>query len=60
MTIAAMRGRVHRLADGTPALATIHPSFLLRIQSAIDKQREYARFVADLHQAAALLADAAA
>jgi DNA polymerase len=57
VTISAMRGRAHRLADGTAAFATVHPSFLLRIQSALDKQKEYARFVVDLRQAARLLAD---
>ena len=60
VTIAAMRGEAHRLADGTAAFATIHPSFLLRIRSAIDKHREYANFVSDLRQAARFLSDQAA
>jgi uracil-DNA glycosylase len=51
VTIAKMRGEVHRLADGTAALATIHPSYLLRIQEEADKQREYRNFVSDLRLA---------
>jgi uracil-DNA glycosylase family protein len=40
VTISKMRGRPHRLADGTTVFVTIHPSFLLRIQDEADKQRE--------------------
>ena len=32
VTITRMRGETHRLADGTPAFVTIHPSWLLRIE----------------------------
>jgi DNA polymerase len=60
VTIAAMRGKVHRLADGTAAVATIHPSLLLRIQEVADKQREFAQFVSDLRKVGQLLADEAA
>ena len=60
VTITSMRGKPHRLADGTMAFVTIHPSFLLRIQEEADKQREYRNFVADLRRAAKLLADEAA
>jgi uracil-DNA glycosylase family protein len=60
VTITSMRGKAHRLADGTMAFATIHPSFLLRIQEEEDKEREYRNFVADLRRAAKLLADQAA
>ncbi len=52
VAITAMRGQAHRLADGTPAFVTIHPSFLLRIQDRADKEREYRQFVADLKLAA--------
>jgi DNA polymerase len=55
-----MRGQIHRLADGTPAFVTIHPSWLLRIEDAADKAREYRGFVADLRQAAKALAERAA
>jgi uracil-DNA glycosylase len=51
VTIAKMRGEVHRLADGTAALVTIHPSYLLRIQDEADKAREYRHFVSDLRLA---------
>jgi uracil-DNA glycosylase len=51
VTIAKMRGEVHRLADGTAALVTIHPSYLLRIQDEADKAREYRKFVSDLRLA---------
>jgi DNA polymerase len=55
-----MRGRAHQLTDGTAAFVTIHPSFLLRIDDEADKAREYRHFVADLRQAAKVLADRAA
>jgi uracil-DNA glycosylase len=51
VTIAKMRGEVHRLADGTAVLVTIHPSYLLRIQDEADKQQEYRHFVSDLRLA---------
>jgi uracil-DNA glycosylase family protein len=60
VTITGMRGQVHRLADGTAAVVTIHPSWLLRIEDEADKQKEYRKFVADLRQAARLLAETAA
>jgi DNA polymerase len=47
LTITAMRGKIHALAE-TNALATIHPSWLLRIDDVRDKAAEYHRFVADL------------
>ena len=56
VTIARLRGQAHSLADGTPAFVTIHPSWLLRIDDAADKTREYRSFVADLRQAAKALA----
>jgi uracil-DNA glycosylase len=60
VTITKMRGQAHRLRDGTAAFVTIHPSFLLRIEDEADKAREYRHFVADLRQAAKVLADQAA
>jgi DNA polymerase len=56
VTITKLRGRMLELPDGTAALVTIHPSFLLRIRDAADKKREYAHFVADLRLAAKILA----
>jgi DNA polymerase len=39
------------LADGTAAIVTIHPSFLLRIRDEADKAREQRSFVSDLRRA---------
>jgi DNA polymerase len=41
------RGRWHRAADGTPVLATVHPSWVLR-QPASVGEAAYAGMVADL------------
>ena len=49
------RGRLFDLDDGTMALVTVHPSYLLRLPDADAKAREYQRFVDDLKIAAALL-----
>ena len=56
MTIGRMRGQDHRLADGTLAFVTIHPSYLLRIEDKADKTREFRAFVADLRRAAKMMA----
>ncbi len=53
VTVSRERGRVLRLADGTPGFLTIHPSFLLRIENEAAAEAERARFVADLRAAAA-------
>jgi uracil-DNA glycosylase family protein len=55
MPIGKSRGAPLRLADGTAAFVTIHPSALLRIKERADKEREYQNFVGDLRQVAALL-----
>jgi uracil-DNA glycosylase family protein len=60
VTIAKVRGRALRLADGTAGFVTIHPSWLLRIEDETDKEREYRNFVADLREAAKILAREAA
>ena len=49
------RGRLIDLDDGTKALVTVHPSYLLRLPDAEAKAREYQRFVDDFKIAAALL-----
>ena len=46
------RGRLIDLDDGTRALVTVHPSYLLRLPDADAKAREYQRFVDDLKIAA--------
>jgi uracil-DNA glycosylase len=55
MAIAKLRGHPVPLPDGTPLVATIHPSYLLRIQDDDDKAAEYGRFVSDLRLCAQLL-----
>lgn len=55
-TIAALRARPVELKDAAAwLLVTIHPSALLRIREAEERQRRYAEFVADLKQARTLL-----
>jgi DNA polymerase len=49
------RGRPIDLDDGTEALVTVHPSYLLRLPDAEAKAREYQRFVDDLKIAAEFL-----
>jgi uracil-DNA glycosylase len=49
------RGRPIDLDDGTKALVTVHPSYLLRLPDADAKAREYQRFVQDLKIAAGVL-----
>jgi DNA polymerase len=50
------RGRLIDLdGDGTQALVTVHPSYLLRLPDADAKAQEYQRFVEDLKIAADLL-----
>ena len=56
VTIAKVRGQTLRLADGTAAFVTIHPSWPLRMEDEADKEREYKNFVADLRPAAKVLA----
>jgi uracil-DNA glycosylase len=53
------RGRSIALDDGTLALVTVHPSYLLRLPDEDAKKREYARFVADLRTAVRLLKSSA-
>src|SRR5262252_6842329 len=55
VTIGKLRGQTLHLSDGTAAFVTIHPSWLLRIEDDVDKEREYANFVADLRPAASVL-----
>jgi len=49
------RGRLIDLEDGTRALVTVHPSYLLRLPDAEAKALEYQRFVEDLRIAAELM-----
>jgi DNA polymerase len=54
------RGRLIELEDGTRALVTVHPSYLLRLPDEDAKAREYERFVEDLKIAARVLGKAEA
>jgi DNA polymerase len=56
-TINKIRGRVMSLADGGHMLATIHPSYILRIEDDADKRRQYRQFVADLKVCKKFLAE---
>jgi len=59
LTINKTRGRVISLADGGHMLATIHPSYILRIEDDADKRTQYRQFVADLKVCRKFLAQAA-
>ncbi|WP_245431230.1 UdgX family uracil-DNA binding protein [Rhodoplanes roseus] len=59
VTIGRVRGELLTGRDGEPVVVTIHPSYLLRLREKADKEREYARFVADLKACAARLRQAA-
>jgi probable DNA metabolism protein len=54
VTIGRERGAPLDLPDGTPGLITVHPSFLLRQPDEDSRAQQYALFVRDLRQAAAL------
>ncbi len=55
-SITSMRGKVHDLGGGTKLIATIHPSFLLRLPDRERAAQERAAFVADLAHARQLAA----
>ena len=59
LTITRSRGETLRTPEGMPLRVTVHPSYLLRLPDLESREREYARFVADLrgaHDAATALA----
>jgi uracil-DNA glycosylase len=60
LAINKIRGRVLPLKDGGRMLATVHPSYILRIEDEADKRAQYRRFVADLKVCARALRDEAA
>lgn len=49
-SISSLRGETPRLEDGTPMVATVHPSYLLRIRDPDARESERAGFVADLRR----------
>jgi uracil-DNA glycosylase family protein len=48
LAISKIRGRVVPLADGGRMMATVHPSYILRVPDHDDRAAVYAGFVADL------------
>lgn len=58
LTIGKVRGRIIDLAGGGRMLATVHPSFILRIEDEADKRSQYRALVADLKVCAETLAAA--
>jgi DNA polymerase len=56
VAITKLRGQELEWADGRRGLATVHPSYLLRIPDRTSKEIEYKKFVADLKLAAKLAA----
>lgn len=54
--VMASRGRALELPDGTAAVITIHPSYLLRIRDEADRARQWGGFTADIALAAELAA----
>lgn len=56
LAINKIRGRVIDLSDGGRMVATIHPSYILRIEDEADKRAQYRAFVTDLKTCAKALA----
>ena len=54
-----IRGRIMSLSDGVRMLATIHPSYILRIEDEGDKRAQYKMLVADFKICARALSQAA-
>jgi uracil-DNA glycosylase len=50
-TLEKARVQTLKTREGAPLRATVHPSYLLRISGAPDKDEQFARFVADLKKA---------
>ena len=57
--ITEMRGRLLTIRDGLTLVATVHPSYLLRLPDAAAKAAEYGRFVEDLTAVARYLPEIA-
>lgn len=53
LPVTRVRGRVLQRADGIPVLATVHPSYILRLPEEAARTAAYARFVEDLRPIAA-------
>ncbi len=57
--VGGIRGRLLPMQNGKQMLATIHPSYILRIRDDADKASQYKQFVADLKICAKALAKTA-
>jgi uracil-DNA glycosylase family protein len=55
VAVSSLRGKKSAAPDGTPMVATVHPSFLLRIRDEADRDRERGRSIADLRRARKLI-----
>ncbi len=55
LTLSSMRGEPATLDDGSTLIATVHPSFLLRLKDEQQKREEWRRFLADLEVAKGLI-----
>ncbi|TWG99712.1 DNA polymerase [Mesorhizobium sp. J18] len=53
--ITRLRGSVVESAEGVPVLITVHPSYLLRIPNAAEKERERERFAKDMRKVKELM-----
>ncbi|MBN8994180.1 MAG: UdgX family uracil-DNA binding protein [Rhizobiales bacterium] len=47
-SVTSLRGKAASLPDGTRMVATVHPSYLLRMPDRMAAEAEFSRFVADL------------
>jgi DNA polymerase len=56
LSINKIRGCILPLPDGGRMLATIHPSYILRIEDEADKRAQYRKFVTDLRACARAVA----
>ncbi len=54
MTIGKIRGKAVAMPDGGTMVATVHPSYILRIEDERDKEAQYRALVHDLKAAKAL------
>jgi uracil-DNA glycosylase family protein len=55
VAVSSLRGKESATPEGLPMVATIHPSFLLRIRDDADRDRETRQFIADLRKARRLI-----
>ncbi len=54
-TVTQERGQAMVLADGSHAVLTVHPSYLLRLPDGAERLRQHALFVEDLRAIRAMI-----